>query len=94
MGESGGRKLAQSLQALREALGNYYGALNQLRMGLKVSVPEKPKALIRYEQCQELGTTFVGGGIVDQPYLWMQEYKIVSDMVDLQESQREAAEGD
>jgi hypothetical protein len=40
----------------------------------------KPEALIRYEQCISMGIPLVAGGLMDQPYIWLQEWKIVADV--------------
>lgn len=81
----GGSTLAQKLNELREALGDYYGTLNELQLGLNVPVPEKPEAMIYYEQMEALGIPLVDGGVLDQPYIFMQEYKIVADFKKQQE---------
>jgi hypothetical protein len=49
-------------------------------MGLRAIVPEKPYALKLYEQIQELGLPLWSGGLLDQPYIWLQEYKICSEI--------------
>lgn len=60
-------------------MGEYYGTLNEVKLGLEVPMPEKPEAMILYEQCAEFGIPLVEGGIMDQPFIWLQEYKIVAD---------------
>ena len=82
MGWSGGGSLlAQNLLELQEALGEYYGALNELKHGLEATVPEKPEALILYDQIKEFGVPLVSGGVLEQPWIFMQEYKIVDNIV-------------
>lgn len=76
---AGGIALAQGLSDLEEALGDYYGTLNEIKLGLTAKPPVKPQALIYAEQMQLLRIPLVQGGILDQPYIFMQEYKIVSD---------------
>jgi len=39
-------------------------------------LPEKPEALILYEQTKELGIPLVEGGVVDQPHIWMEQYAV------------------
>ena len=80
----GGSRLAQGLQELEDALGEYYGALNELKLGLVTKVPDKPQALIYVEQIDELGIPLVAGGVLDQPYIFMQEYKIVRHFQQIQ----------
>lgn len=78
---AGGIALARGLKDLEDALGDYYGTLNEVKLGLTVEHrPVKPQALIYAEQMQLLGIPLVDGGVLDQPYIFMQEYKIVSDI--------------
>lgn len=76
MGFGGGSRLADQLNALREDLRNYFGALNEVKAGLNTKVPDKPEALIRFEQCREMGIPLVDGGLLDQPHIWLMEYAI------------------
>lgn len=48
--------------------------------GLKVEIPEKPEALVLYQQCKTMGIPLVEGGLLDQPYYWMQEYAVIMDI--------------
>ena len=62
-------------------MGDYFGTINELKHGLEASLPSKPEALILYEQIKEFGVPVVHGGIMDQPWIFMQEYKIVDNVV-------------
>jgi len=79
-GGRGGRALEGELEALKEALYNYYGALNEVKAGIvKVSLPDKPQALIRFEQCQALNVQLLSGGLLGQPHIWLLEVAIIRD---------------
>lgn len=76
MGFGGGSRVAEQLEALREEIRDYYGALNEIKAGLHPTIPEKPTALRLYEQCKEMGISLVAGGLLDQPHIWLREYAI------------------
>ena len=77
--------LARYLEDLKSELWEYYGQLNEIRMGLKVD-PEtaiaKPEELIRYEQAKDLGIPYVDGGLQDQPYIWLMEHGVINRFLD------------
>ena len=92
---AGGRLLEERLQELETALHNYFGAVNELAMdhpGLNVEVPEKPQALVLYQQCKSLGFHLVEGGLVDQPHIWLQEVAVVADIEALYDMLRRRAD--
>lgn len=70
---SPGVELSERLEVLESSLREYFGALNELKMGLNVKIPPKPRSLVLYEQCQDLGLPLVDGGVMSQPYIWLQE---------------------
>lgn len=66
---------------LKETLWDYYGQLNEAALNIRIDSKdrvEKPEALIRYEQIKDLGVPYVAGGLMDQPYLWLQEHATVN----------------
>lgn len=73
-------KLSDALDELRQSIGEYFGALNELRFGLQVAVPPKPSSLIFFEQMEEFNTLPYAGGLLNQPYILMRELKIVAEM--------------
>jgi hypothetical protein len=84
MGRTGGGSIvARGLEALEEALTNYFGVLTEIRMGINAKPPEKPEALILWNQCQAMGLPLVSGGTMNQPHLWMQEVAVITDVVTL-----------
>jgi len=65
-------------------LWDYFGQANERAEGIKVTEEErvdKPKALTRYEQIQELHIPYVDGGLMDQPYLWMQQHGVIKSFL-------------
>lgn len=36
-----------------------------------------PESLVRYLQRKEIGIPYVDGGVLDQPYIWMQEDGVI-----------------
>jgi hypothetical protein len=73
--------LARNLEKLRETLWDYYGQQNEIRAQIKVApedVVEKPEALIRYEMSKELGIPYVDGGLMDQPFVWIEEHGVIA----------------
>ena len=93
MGSAGGIILSERLKQLEAALGEYFGAINEIRMGLRTKMPKRPDALVQYERCQALGLPLVDGGIIDQPYIWLQELAVIIEQETLfkllEERQRE-----
>lgn len=88
MGRSiGGSRITGGLEALRSALYDYYGAINELKtlseaqpnLASTVKIPQKPEALILWEQCQALGLPLVDGGLEDQPHIWIEEVAVIRD---------------
>jgi hypothetical protein len=84
--------LRQALDRLRDEIRDYYGALNEIEMGLKPArMPEKPEALVLYEQCQTLGIPLVQGGVRDQPHIWLMEVAVCVQERELWQTLREAS---
>lgn len=87
-GSRGGSRLAGGLEKLRLALYDYYGALNELKtlseaqpyLASTVKIPQKPEALILWEQCQRLNLPLVEGGLEDQPHIWLEEIAVIEDV--------------
>ena len=70
-------ELAKQLDKLREDLGEYYGAINMLRMGLHTKVPEKPAAVMIQDQIDTYNELPYEGGLMAQPATLMKELAIV-----------------
>lgn len=72
------------LNTLREYLREYFGALNELRAGIaRKDMPPKPTALILYEQCNKMQIPLVSGGVMDQPHIWLLEWAVVQEELDM-----------
>jgi len=76
----GGSIIGGYLDELTDQLRDYYGALNEIKQGLTVKIPERPEALKRYEQCKSTGLPLVSGGLQDQPHIWLMEYDVVDNI--------------
>lgn len=72
--------LSKELDELRDNIQEYFGALNEIRFGLQVAVPQKPPTLIFFEQMDEFNRLPMAGGLLDQPYILMRELKIVAEV--------------
>ena len=75
----GGAELSRRFEILRKALEDYYGALAQRANGLNVEIPEKPVILVYLDQFLITNKLLNDGGLGDQPYIFMQEFKIAYD---------------
>ena len=82
-GFGGKRKVARGLETLEKALHNYYGVQNEIRMGINSKPPEKPEALILWNQCQAMDLPLVSGGVMDQPHIWLQEIAVIKEVITL-----------
>lgn len=63
---------------------DFYGQSNEIRLNIKIKpedIIEKPEALERYEQAKELGLPYVAGGLLDQPYIWIQEHGVIQQFL-------------
>jgi len=76
-------ELSKALDKLREDLEGYFGALNELRYGLNVAVPEKPQSLTFFEQMEEFRSLPKAGGLLDQPFILMREMKLCVEVRDI-----------
>lgn len=86
----GGRQLRGLLDQLEEQLLNYYGAINEISMGLNVKVPEKPAILAYVEQFEYMKIPFVSGGLFDQPFILMEMVHKCIEVRLLQEAVKQA----
>jgi hypothetical protein len=81
LGTGGGSALAEYLEWLRADLDDFFGAVAEVSQGLaNERASQKPLALIRYEQCHAMGIPLVQGGLRDQPYIWLFEWAIISQV--------------
>lgn len=75
----GGRFVEGELEKLRGELRNYYGTLNELREGLAATLPEKPEAMILWQQCKAMGLPVWRGGLMDQPHIFLLEIAVIRE---------------
>ena len=73
----GGSIVEDILRELRAELEEYLGSVNELRAGLRTTIPPKPAALYWYEMVQSTGLHLVSGGLMDQPYIWLRQWELV-----------------
>ena len=76
MEKPGGSELRGILEKLTDEIDEYFGALNELKLGIrKISqVPPPPYIFLLYMQTKEMGVPLVEGGLQDQPYIWLDQY--------------------
>lgn len=77
-------KVSAKLDELRTTLWNYFGQQNEIQAGSKPKpdeVIEKPAALVRYEMSKSLGIPYLSGGLMDQPYMWVQEHAVINNFL-------------
>jgi len=78
----GGRVVRERLDKIRESLTEYFGQQNELASGLRVKDPmEKPDVLSEYERCKRYGVLLYGGGLNDQPHIWLLEQDVVREII-------------
>ncbi|NLF50333.1 MAG: hypothetical protein GX577_04290 [Leptolinea sp.] len=66
---------------MRSTLYEFYGTLNEIAKGLKPEVViEKPEALVLYEQIKSTGVLLCAGGLLEQPWIFMMEYAVCSEV--------------
>jgi len=95
--QSLGRKrkkiLKEGLDKLRTTLYNFYGYLNEITEGVKpTEVVEKPEALVLYEQIKSTGLFLYAGGLLEQPYIFMMEYAVCSEVTSVFDAMRKKKE--
>lgn len=77
---SGGSFVAGKLKELETALVDFFGALNQVKEGMHVTIPDKPEVLEKLEQCESLGIPLIHGGLMDQPHIFLLEVGVVRNV--------------
>ncbi|MGC9423767.1 hypothetical protein [Vibrio sp.] len=55
-------------------------------------MPPRPKALVDFERCQDLNLPLVDGGVMAQPYIWLQEVATIIEQKALFEALRKKNE--
>ena len=86
MGTGGGRVITTILNKLAEDIEEYYGQLNEYRLGVTGKVPKKPDEVGIYEQVKATGLPLIAGGYADQPYVWLEIFAVVGSLMTLYET--------
>jgi hypothetical protein len=82
----GKRLIEDILDQISDDIQEYYGLLNELKMGAISKPPEKPDILELYQSWKRSGLPFLAGGYVDQPYLltvFMDTVQNVTEMMEI-----------
>jgi hypothetical protein len=69
VGTWGKRIILDIIEDTQIEIQEYYGLLNELKMGARSKVPEKPEILILNDTLKMLNVPIWNGGLMDQPYL-------------------------
>lgn len=85
MGAAGGRLVLDEIETIKEEIGEYFGGLNEFKLGARGTPPRKPEILMMYEDVTKSGLPLVAGGYVDQPYLTSLYLEIARDEVKMWE---------
>jgi hypothetical protein len=82
------KRVNKSLEALRDYLLDYYGAINEVKANARSvkDLLEEPEAAALYRKCKSMNTLLVSGGLLDQPHIWLLEWNIVENHKTLMES--------
>ena len=78
------------MEKLEAEILNYFGVLQEAMLtsevapGSTVEVPELPEAVIYYLKMQATGLPIVSGGLINQPHIFLEEIKVVSETYELQ----------
>lgn len=65
----GKRIILEIIDDIQTEIQEYYGLINEIRMGARSKVPEKPEILILNDTLKMLNVPIWDGGLMDQPYL-------------------------
>lgn len=86
LGSLGGIRLADILKTLRTELENYFGSINEIKMGVRSRTEPKPGALTTVEYIEKMGLPLVAGGLMDQPHIWLLQMEMVIEVRSLFEA--------
>jgi len=86
LAKSGGSLIGEILEETRTELREYFGAMNEIKAGIRSSMPYKPNRLRVYEAVKSSGLSLLAGGLMDQPYIWIAIFEAISQEVALYEA--------
>jgi hypothetical protein len=81
----GGSLVRENINKIRDEIREYYGLLNEVRLGARSKPPERPGYLAAYGMYKKFNTLPYAGGLADQPYLWTIEYMVIETEVEFME---------
>ena len=81
----GGSLIREIVEEIRDGVREYYGQINELRMGARSKPPERPSFMSAYEAYKRFKAMPFAGGFSDQPYMWVIEYTIIESEVEFME---------
>ncbi len=58
--------------------------MSEVAPGQNIVIPELPEAVIYYQKMELTGLPVVEGGLINQPIIFMEEMRIVSETYELQ----------
>lgn len=85
MGTAGKQIISDEIKKIREEIEQYYGELNELKMGARGKPPKKPDSLLMYEIVKDTGLPILSGGYIDQPYLLTLYFSVIKNTVETME---------
>lgn len=75
----GDRVLEKALEVSEKEVNDYFGTLAEIEMGVSTKAKEQPLILKYVEQYSVFNTMIWKGGLADQPYIFMIEFKMAYD---------------
>ena len=85
MEDPGGSLVAEILDETRNEVREYFGAMNEVRLGARSKIPPRPDKLRVYEAVKESGLPILAGGFMDQPYIWIEIFEVLAQEKMLQQ---------
>lgn len=58
--------------------------VSEVAPGSTLEIPELPEAVIYYLKMKATGLPLVSGGLINQPHIFLEELKVVSEAYELQ----------
>ncbi len=87
----GKKKLNEELEDLKLEVREWYGYLAELSMGVvSPTPPEKPEIVKYIDVMKDLNIPLTGGGLMDQPVIWIHQYMAARNEIQIHEALREA----
>ena len=52
---------------------------------MKIEIPELPEAVVYWQRIKATGLPLVQGGVINQPHIFLEEMRVVSETFELQQ---------